>query len=79
MEIYFQHLKNRPIFDNEHKRLELLKQLNSIPGVAIPENTLSKRPNISLNLLKDEKSLELFFDAFNWLIQQIKNEHKIGQ
>lgn len=74
VEIYFQHLKNRPIFSSENKRLELLQMLNSIPGVSIPENTLSKRPSISLDLLKDEKSLELFFNAFDWLIQQIKNE-----
>ena len=74
VEIYFQHLKNRPIFSSENKRLELLQMLNSIPGVSIPENTLSKRPSISLDLLKDEKSLGLFFNAFDWLIQQIKNE-----
>ncbi len=77
VEIYFQHLKNRPVFGSENIRLELLKKLNSISGVTLTENTISKRPNISLDLLKDQKSLELFFDAFNWMIQQIKNAPKI--
>ena len=77
VEVYFQHLKNRPVFSSENKRLELLRKLNSIPGVSIPENTLSKRPNISLGLLQDEKSLELFFAAFDWLIQQIQDGKKI--
>jgi len=77
VEIYFQHLKNRPVFSSENKRLELLRKLNSIPGVSIPENTLSKRPNFSLGLLQDEKSLELFFAAFDWLIQQIQDGEKI--
>ncbi len=77
VEIYFQHLKSRPIFNSEKKRLELLQKLNSIPGVSIPENTLSKRPSISLELLKNEKSLGLFFNAFDWLIQQIKSESNV--
>jgi hypothetical protein len=76
VEIYFQHLKSRPVFSSDNKRLELLRKLNLIPGVSIPESTLSKRPGISLELLKDKKSLGLFFDAFDWLIQEIKNEPK---
>ncbi len=79
VEIYFQHLKNRPVFRTEPKRLELLHRLNSIPGVSISENALTKRPNFSLELLRDEKSLNLFFAAFDWLIQQIQNEPKIKQ
>jgi len=79
VEIYFQHLKNRPIFRSEAKRLELLHRLNSIPGVSISEHALTKRPNFSLELLRDKKSLNLFFAAFDWLIQQIQNEPKIEQ
>lgn len=74
VEIYFQHLKNRPIFKAEGKRLELLQKLKAIPGVSIPENAISKRPNIPLEVLQDEKSLKLFFDAFEWLIQQVETE-----
>jgi hypothetical protein len=79
VEIYFQHLKNRPVFRAEDKRLELLHKLNSISDVSISENSLAKRPNISLELLRDEKSLELFFAAFQWLIQQIQNEPNVEQ
>jgi hypothetical protein len=77
VEIYFQHLKNRPVFRAENKRLELLQKLNSISGVSISKNSLAKRPNISLELLRDEKSLELFLTAFQWLIQQIQNEPSV--
>ncbi|MBK7691370.1 MAG: hypothetical protein IPJ31_09705 [Bacteroidetes bacterium] len=66
VEIYFQHMKNRPVFDQEDKRLELLNKLNTIPGVAIPQERVSARPNFPLAVLNTETELQKFMDIFDW-------------
>lgn len=72
VEIYFQHMKNRPAFRSDAKRLELLKKLNEIPGVLIPESAITRRPSFSLDVLRDKKSLKMFLDVFEWLIEEVK-------
>lgn len=70
VEIYFQHMKNRPVFDQEEKRLELLNKLNTIPGVAIPQERVSARPNFPLAVLNPETELQKFMDIFDWYWKQ---------
>jgi hypothetical protein len=70
VEVQFQALKTRPPFNNEAKRLELLKRLNAIPGVSIPSEAIARRPSIQLSQLKDPDSLKLFLDAMDWAIQE---------
>lgn len=66
VEIYFQHMKNRPPFDDISKRKELLDKLNLIKGVSIPDNKVSARPSFSIALLTDTIEMEKFMEAFNW-------------
>ncbi len=66
VEIYFQHMKGRPVFDNEEKRIELLIKLNTIKGVSIPVEKVSARPNFPLALLNDLTALQQFMDIFDW-------------
>ena len=66
VEIYFQHMKNRPVFESEEKRKELLDKLNSIKGVSIPSDRISARPSFSIALLTDKTELNKFMDIFNW-------------
>ncbi|MCR6637855.1 MAG: hypothetical protein NVV82_02355 [Sporocytophaga sp.] len=66
VEIYFQHMKNRPIFGSEEKRLELLAKLNTIKGVSIPQDRISARPSFSIALLTDKNEMKKFTDIFDW-------------
>jgi hypothetical protein len=66
VEIYFQHMKGRPVFDKEEKRLELLHKLNTIPGIAIPPEKVSSRPNFPLSILNDDAALQKFMEVFDW-------------
>ena len=70
--IQFGLMQNRPPFDSETKRMELLQRLKAIPSVAIPDDTITKYPSIALSVLKNEVAFEQFIEAFDWMIQQIK-------
>jgi hypothetical protein len=71
VEIQFQHMKAKP-FDDETKRLKLLRRLNEIEGVDIPADKLTKRPSISLSALLSAAALQQFFRAFDWYVQEVK-------
>jgi hypothetical protein len=70
VEIYFQHMKSRPPFDNESKRKELLNRLNAIEGVNIPVERISARPNFPLAVLLVTTELNKFIEAFNWYFNE---------
>lgn len=66
-------MKMQSPFDNESKRLELLRRLNEIPGIAISPEAISKRPNIPLTIFKNEDVLKKFLETLDWAIQEIKS------
>lgn len=69
VEVQFQWLRSRPPFENEELRLELLRRLNEIPGVALAPDAITKRPSIQLALLAvDEASLTHFKEVLGWLL-----------
>jgi len=72
LEIQFQYLKRNSPFDLEAKRIEFLDRLNQIPGFSIPEDAISRRPNIYLAVLKDEKALKQFLEALDWVFHEIR-------
>ncbi len=72
VEIQFQWMKERTPFDDESLRLKLLGLLNDIPGVDISRDSITKRPGIPLSALADEESLTKFTDAFDWVIDEMK-------
>ncbi len=51
IEVLFEYLKKYPPFDNEATRIELMNQLNAIPGVSIRKDSITKRPPFPLALL----------------------------
>ena len=72
IEIQFQWLMNKSPFDDEMKRKELLKRLNQIPGIEIPEKAITRRPNILLSTFKDASSLRQLLETLDWVIQEIE-------
>jgi len=73
IEIQFQWLMNRSAFGDETKRRELLSRLNQIPGVSIPEDAITRRPNIFLSTFKDTSSLRQLLETLDWVVQEIKS------
>ena len=72
IEIYFQHLKPKPPFDDEDKRLELRRRLNEIAGVSIPRDGTCGRPSIRLEILAAPELMERFLATLGWTLQEIR-------
>lgn len=72
VEIYFYWYKNKPPFDDAANRKELLRRLNDIPGVSIPEDGISRRPSIPLRALADDENLQQFLGLYDWFIDKVK-------
>src|SRR5215216_2476435 len=71
VEIQFQHMRARS-FDDETKRLALLRRLNEIEGIDLPAGKITKRPSIPLSALSIAAALKQFFQAFDWYVQEVK-------
>jgi hypothetical protein len=61
---------------SDDKRLQLLRRLNKIPGVNLPESSLDKFPNIPLSTLTDDNALGEFLKAIAWTIEEVKAAHQ---
>jgi hypothetical protein len=73
IEVQFQYMKPNPPFDNPAKRLELLRRLNQIPGVSLPEEAITGRPSIPISTFKDEPTLDQFLKVLNWVVKEIRH------
>ena len=71
IEIHFQHLKPKPPFDDDGKRLELLEHLNQVPGVRLPPDAINRRPSIRLDLLAAPEVMKQFLRTLDWTLQEI--------
>lgn len=65
-------LVNKPPFASEEKQAELLRRLNAVPGVNIPEDRLRGMPSIPLALLASEDAMARLLDALGWLVGEIR-------
>jgi hypothetical protein len=72
LEVQFQMMQTKPPFSVEAKRLELLHRLNTIPGIEIPPDGISRRPRIPLSVLKDEVVLSQILATLDWVIQEVR-------
>ena len=73
VEIQFQHILKVPAFSSDEQRRELQHRLNAIPGVAIPDEGLTKRPNIRMALLSDPESMKMFINTLDWVVSEIRS------
>jgi hypothetical protein len=72
VQIPFGNLMKRAPFDDEMRRVELLRQLNTISGVNISKDGITKFPSIPLMVMGDESTLQHFLNILDWVIQEIK-------
>ena len=70
-EVVFQHLANRPPFDDIQLREEFRKRLNQISGVDLPTSKIELRPSFPLAALADTATLELFMEALGWFYERV--------
>lgn len=70
--LYFQWYAYKQPFSDEGRRMELLRNLNQIPGVAIPESAVSRRPNVLLTVLAHEDNTKRFLSVFEWFLNEIR-------
>jgi hypothetical protein len=71
VEMQFQHMMGRAPFDDESKRVELLRLINQIPKVSLPEEAVSLRPALDLAVLDPTYSMTRFTHALDWAVDQI--------
>ncbi len=72
VEIQFQHIQKSEPFDQESMRLQLRDRLNSIDGVNISEDAVTKRPNIPLTIFLTPAKLKQFLAVLDWTVDQLR-------
>jgi len=72
VEIQFQYMQPNPPFDDHATRLDLLRRLNEIPGIALAEDSITRRPSVPLSALKYQAVLKQFIGVLDWVVQQIE-------
>lgn len=72
VEIQFQHMRNRAPYDDPTKRLALVRALNSIDGVRLPEDAIDRRPGFDLKLLGSTSSFEQFTKIFEGVFSDFR-------
>ncbi|WP_225847719.1 DUF262 domain-containing protein [Streptomyces sp. HPF1205] len=65
-EVVFQYLAAREPFTDRTLRAELLRRLNALEGIDIPEGKLELRPNFRLSLLEPDANRELLVETLTW-------------
>jgi hypothetical protein len=71
VELQFQRMNLQP-FSKIEKRQELADRLMTIPGVSIPEDSLTKRPSFKLGLLTGDGCPDKFLAVFDWVLSETK-------
>jgi hypothetical protein len=72
VEIAFQFLRQKRYFGELEHRRELLRRLNAIPGVAIPEDRLDRRPSFPVSRLVDGARRRAFQEVMEWVVEQLR-------
>lgn len=73
VETYFYWYQYKEPFDSEQKRRELLRRLNTIEPVMLPDDAIDRRPSIPLNDLAKDADLDHFLEVYEWVIQEIES------
>jgi hypothetical protein len=77
IEVQLQSLTRVPPFDSESSRRELQRRLNAIPGIAIADESFTKRPSFSLALLNEDATLNQFIGAVEWTETAVREAVKM--
>lgn len=65
-------------FDRLEKREELRRQLEEIPGIAIPEDRLGEFPGFQVTELVPPASYDTFIQAIEWTLEEAREAARVG-
>jgi hypothetical protein len=68
--VLFYKIRKQEPFTAEAKCFELLKQLNEIPSVSIPQTAIEGMPAIALSAIQTETGFAQMTKVFEWFLQQ---------
>jgi hypothetical protein len=71
VEIAFQWIM-KPPFKEEARRRELLRRLNEVEGIELPEDAITRRPSIPLAVFADDVRLAEFLGVMGWFVAQLR-------
>ena len=74
----FDWLKNKPPFDDEAVRRELLAKINEIPNVHFDDDVMTKRARIPMDILAGAGSLAQAKSIIEWMISRIEG-HRVEE
>jgi len=81
VEIQFETLKNRPPFDDEKKRLELLTRINR--ALDLPADSfvhkIDKRPGIKIHEFEKPGAIDAFFEVVKWYINTVRDHYEVAR
>lgn len=69
--LYMDRHNQRP-FDDANYRIELLRRLNRVPGINLPEDSIHRRPSFLFKTLDDEAAWEQFQAVIRWYLDEIQ-------
>lgn len=72
VDVQFGYLVYSEPFSALTKRQELQRQLNLIPGIAIPDDRVEGFPSIELRTLADVQTRNAFLAVLEWVIDEIQ-------
>jgi len=71
--IDFRWMRTYPPFIEPAKRMELLKKINEIEGITIPESSINGYPTFPIRVLHREQEFIKFTKIVLWVMQEYKN------
>lgn len=72
VEVSFAWHARKPPFDDPSLRREMLRRLNEIPDISLPDDSIDGRPSILLTTFTKADSLERFFAVMEWYIEEVR-------
>ena len=65
-------LKDHPPFDNAEKRAELLRRIQTLPGLRLTDAGMEGFPKVSIASLSDDSQLETLVHALDWIVTEVR-------
>jgi hypothetical protein len=75
LELQLQTMMNRPPFDDELMRLQLIQKLNDFLPIRLPAEAASKKPGIPLTALAGVGAAAAFCDVMGWAASEFQKVH----
>ncbi len=70
LQILFSWMKGNKPFDDEQKRLELLRRVNDSTGASFQTEAINRQPTLKLSIFKNEAVLNQFLESLDWVINE---------